>query len=73
MDIEDSDEEQGLQSLQTNIFNEISSPPNQTTIKSTLFEAEPLGQPTPEQPITHTTDVQSEQVIAGHTTAVMSE
>ena len=47
VDIEDSDEEKGLQSLQANIFNEISSPPNQATTKPTLS-----GVGLPEQPIT---------------------
>ena len=40
VDIEDSDEEQGLQGIQTNIFNEISSPPIQTTLR-TMSEAGP--------------------------------
>ena len=39
VNIEDSDEEWDLQSLQTNIFNKISSPLNQTTTRPTLAEA----------------------------------
>ena len=57
VDIEDSDEEQGLQA---NIFNEISSPPTQATIKPTLSRARPLEQPIAEQLIKHTTDAQPE-------------
>ena len=73
MDIEDSNEEQGLQSLQANIFNEISSPPNQATVKLTLSRARPPEQPTVEQPIMLTTDMQSEHIIAEHDTNVMLE
>ena len=65
MDIEDSDEEQGLQA---NIFNEISSPSTQAKIMPTLSKEGPLEQPTTEQPTKHTADAQPEQMVAGHIT-----
>ena len=71
--IEESDEEQDLQSLQTNIFNEISSPPNQTTTRLTLAEAELPIESTAEQPITLTADVQAEPIAAEHTTVMVPE
>ena len=49
MDIEDSDEEQGLQGLQTNIFNKISSSSIQTTVIPTPPRLEQLEQPIAEQ------------------------
>ena len=64
VDIEDSDEEQGLQA---NICNEISSPPTQTTATPTLSKAGPSKQPNTEQPIKLSADVQPEQTIAGPT------
>ena len=73
MNIEDSDEEQDLQSLQTNIFNEISSPPNQSTVKPIVSEAELPIQPTAEQSIMHTADMQTEPIIAEHATDVVPE
>ena len=73
MDIEDSDEEQGFQSLQASIYNKISSPPNQATVKPALSGARLPEQSTAEQPIMHTTDVQSEQIVAEHDTNVMLE
>ena len=66
VDIEEYDEEQGLQSLQTSIFNEISSPPNQATIIPTLPRAGPSEQLIAEQPIKDTSHAQPEQMVSEH-------
>ena len=73
MDIEDSDEEQGIKILQTNIFNEISSPPNLVTFKLVVLESGLLEQQTSEQLIMHTTNMQPEQMIVEHTTDAVPE
>ena len=73
VNIEDSDEDQGFQTLQTNIFSKIISPPKQATVRPSLSEAELPIQPTIKQLITHTTIVQLEQIIAEHTTNVALE
>ena len=73
VNVEDSDEEQNFQSLQANIFNEISSLPNQTPNISTSNEAELSVQPTAEQPIMHTAEVQTESIIAEQTTDMLPE
>ena len=72
MNIEDSDEEQSLQGLQANIFNEISSPPIQTTTP-TITKAGPSEQPTAELLMKPIADAQPEQMVAEHITNMVPE